>query len=349
VRQNSVPIFQQMYLRVVLVVFAISSQPSFAQNQLGDLLKNAVNKAAQQMQQKPSAGPPPSNTQQSQTNPSNRVTDSENKQAAPVAEISGGKGPDIVGMRVGMGPQQARAVFKMRGFGSNALPNTYFEAHMTLAVRAAGGQLQAVTNGAYVERIRAFTRNGQIGADQHIMTVRFAPIPTEQEVVSIYANNSFSTDKRPTFGTFRNALIEKYGTPTLSNDISKDVGPERFEWSFDADGKLRKPGSIKFGDCIAIAAIDGLDNTNDWVLTILPSIPENEKLPARCGSFLVSVVLLSDMNPSPNSLVFGQAANIVGIDAALRALHAARAIIGKAQGEVNGAAIMRGRQQKPDL
>src|SRR5437016_12088557 len=71
---------------------------------------------------------------------------------------SGGSGPDVIGLRIGMAPDQARELFKSHGFGSSTKSSnrpfdSYAESSNTLALNLPGQAPQPVPNTKYVARI----------------------------------------------------------------------------------------------------------------------------------------------------------------------------------------------------
>jgi hypothetical protein len=71
---------------------------------------------------------------------------------------SGGSGPDVIGLRIGMAPDQAREMFKSHGFGSSTKSSnrpfdSYAEASNTLSFTLPGQAPHPVPNTKYVARI----------------------------------------------------------------------------------------------------------------------------------------------------------------------------------------------------
>jgi len=342
--------FHKSWLRIgsscalLLLLVSIGHQAR-AQTSFQDLLKKA-----QQAIQKPSNTKSQQPAQSNQSKPAEQPSTAADTIPDPTeADLSAGKGPDAIGLRVGMTPGQARSIVKARGFpttspGYNAL-------FKTLAVtNPKNGLLQPIAGADYIDSINS-ARNSRTSSDDyesHSVHVSFAPVPHHQDVVAIFVGNNWAGNKRPAFDTFEKAIIEKYGTPTFS---SKGNGYVVFQWGYDTNGAPMKPGSFKdkkFG-CEELQKLNETgSNYGGFVLDVVgykyPTVSK-ETLAAQCAPIFAGMQLWYDRNLLVNS----QNTRIINIDASLRALHAARAIMSKAQAGVNDAATQQGRQQKPDL
>ena len=97
----------------------------------------------------------------------------------------GGLGPDVVGLRIGMAPGQAREMFKSHGFGSSTKsPNrpfdSYAEVSNTLTSGLPGQAPQPVPHTNYVARISGAMNDVKYPAPESsvgLLTVFFGPVP----------------------------------------------------------------------------------------------------------------------------------------------------------------------------
>jgi hypothetical protein len=292
-----------------------------------------------------------------------QVKSAENKNPAPAGDTpasdsgsksggSGGLGPDVLGLRIGTTPPEARAIFKSRILVSDSLRKMYQEYSKTLVFEDSPGQHVPLPNGNYLNSLK--TGGSPDGVSMHGLSVAFAPVPGHEGIVSLTRQVVFPEGKKPTVDAFEKTLFEKYGTPTYSDPESR----QSYLWSYDSNGTLQKPGFIKdIGYCGSAErwARDNLDQNRDggdWVF-VLSGLgdPKFEQLPARCGAILLHVWTDFDgiRYAGPSTLIKGHYVSMQGYDAAIRALKVAGAIIDKAQAEASAAAIKKGQKQKPDF
>ena len=158
---------------------------------------------------------------------------------------SGGSGPDVMGLRIGMTPDQAREKFKSHGFGSSTKsPNrpfdSYTESSNTLTFSLPGQAPQPVPNTKYVAQISGAISDIKIPATENsgdVLTIFFGPIPGQGGIVLLNRTEYIPASKRPTVAAFAKTLVEKYGTPT---ELLPD-SPGIYRWRYDSSGTLHKP------------------------------------------------------------------------------------------------------------
>lgn len=263
--------------------------------------------------------------------------------SAPAA--SGGTGPDIMGLRIGMTGDEARAIFKSRILVSDDLRQAYRESSATLGF-IDGGSLVSVPNGKYLQDM-AVRRN----PTNSWWSVGFEPVPGHERIQSIMWQIAYPRDNYPTFDVFEKTLAEKYGPPT--GDFRRPSAVDRararginsmFYWIYDSNGTLRIPGSGNVSECLPWRGI----NDSALVGPIETQTLEPD-FSAKCGAifFTVYMMLEDPLNPGPKTLVTGHETRMTGFDAALHGAKVAGAIIGKIQTDAKEAAIKKGQQQKP--
>ena len=265
---------------------------------------------------------------------------------------SGGSGPDVIGLRIGMAPDQAREMFKSHGFGSSTKsPNrpfdSYAEGSNTLTFSLPGQAPQPVPNTKYVARISGVINDTKYPATESsggLLTVFFGPAPGQEGIVLLNRTEYIAASKKPTFNASAKALVEKYGTPT---ELLPD-SPGIYRWRYDSNGTLRKPTPA--------ASFAGCPRLRPGVVEFQPlgsplMIQEYKQLAPRCGAIFLEVVLgFEGFNyAGPGTLIKNYTTHMTGLDATIRALDAAKGIVDKAQAEASGAAIKKGQQQKPEL
>ena len=265
---------------------------------------------------------------------------------------SGGSGPDVIGLRIGMAPDQAREMFKSHGFGSSTKSSnrpfdSYAEGSNTLSFTLPGQAPQPVPNTKYVARISGVINDTKYPATESsggLLTVFFGPAPGQEGIVLLNRTEYIAASKKPTFNASAKALVEKYGTPT---ELLPD-SPGIYRWRYDSNGTLRKPTPA--------ASFVGCPRLRPGVVEFQPlesplRIQEYKQSAPRCGAIFLEVVLgFEGFNyAGPETPIKDYTTHMTGLDATIRALDAAKGIVDKAQAEASAAAIKKGQQQKPVL
>jgi hypothetical protein len=268
--------------------------------------------------------------------------------AAPsmAAEPAGGRGPDVLGFRIGMTPAEARSLMKSNVLVTPSLQRNHREQFEALGYTLSYKQY-TVPNSKYLCLVSAAGKEPDGSSKQ--WWVVFSPVPGRETVVSLHRVEVFPPSQRPTYSAFKQALVEKYGSPTVMDPRY----PSMFRWYFDAGGGLVKPGprvssDVEVGYCLRAQqqVFDG-----QWILRNMPQIPDHEQLPRRCGAFFLEVVLGFEnvTYDGPQSIVNQSTTYLVGFDEALRSFDAAGALIDKDRAAVSGEKIRTGQKQKPTL
>jgi len=251
-----------------------------------------------------------------------------------------------------MAPNQARELFKSHGFGSSTKsPNrpfdSYAESSNTLALNLPGQAPQPGPNTKYVARISGVINDTKYPATESsggLLTVFFGPVPGQEGIVLLNRTEYIAASKKPTFDASAKKLVEKYGTPT---ELLPD-SPGIFRWRYDSNGALLKPTSA--------TSFLGCPRLKPGVIEFQPlesplMIQEYKQSAPRCGAIFLEVVLGFEgfTYAGPGTLIKDYTTHMTGLDAAIRALDAAKGIVDKAQAEASAAAIKKGQQQKPLL
>jgi len=265
---------------------------------------------------------------------------------------NGGLGPDVIGLRIGMAPDQAREMFKAHGFGSSIKSQdrpvaSYAEGSNTLAFSLPGQAPQPVPNTNYVARLSGVISNVKHPATESsgsVLTVFFGPVPGHEYIVSLNRTEYIPASKKPTFDAFAKTLVEKYGTPT---ELLPD-SPGIYRWRYDSNGTLRKPAPA--------SNFVGCPRLRPGVVEFEPlgspsMIQEYKQSAPRCGAIFLEVALgFEGYNyAGPATLIKNYTTHMTGLDATIHALDAAKGIVDKAQAEMKGAAIKKGQQHKSVL
>ena len=265
---------------------------------------------------------------------------------------SGGSGPDVMGLHIGMTPDQAREQFKSHGFGlSTKSPNRPFDSFAemsnTLTFSLPVQASQPVPNTRYVVQISEAISDIKSPATENsgdVLTIFFGPIPGQGGIVLLNRTEYIPASKRPTVAAYAKTLVEKYGTPI---ELLPHF-PGIYRWRYDSSGTLRK--------ATPATNFVGCPRLKPGVVTFHPlgsplMIQEYKQSAPRCGAIFLEVDLgFADFKyDGPGTLIKSYTTHMTGLDATVRALDAAKGIVDKAQEEASGAAIKKGQQPKPDL
>ncbi len=141
---------------------------------------------------------------------------------------------DVVGIRLGMSPDEVRAVFKSKKLLD------YNESAETLSyLDSAKGAMQPLANGRFVNVIAAWTPppsstsadNYQV--DGEALEVMFTPVPGKERVMGIVHTIGYSPSNAVREVVLENGLVKKYGGFAL-NDL-----PQSPTWRIQSSGYLQ--------------------------------------------------------------------------------------------------------------
>jgi hypothetical protein len=254
----------------------------------------------------------------------------------------GGSGPDVLGLRIGMAPDQAREMFKSHGFGSSTKsPNrpfdSYAEVSNTLTLALPGQAPQPVPHTSYIARISGAMNDVKYPATESsggLLTVFFGPVPGQERIVLLNRTEYIPASKKPTVDAFAKTLVEKYGTPT---ELPPD-SPGTYRWRYDSNGTLRKPASAtSFVGCPRLKP-----GSVEFQPLVSPQMIQEYKQSAlRCGAIFLEVAVgFEGFNyAGPGTLIKNYTAHMTGLDATIHALDAAKVIVDKAHAEASVASI----------
>ena len=258
---------------------------------------------------------------------------------------TGGSGPEVMGLRIGMTPDQARQEFKSHGFGSSTKsPNrpfdSYTESSNTLTFSLPGQAPQPVPHTKYLAQISGAISDIKIPATENsgdVLTIFFGPIPGEGGIVLLNRTEYLPASKRPTVAAFAKTLVETYGTPTELQPGSPGI----YRWRYDSSGTLYKPTPA--------TSFVGCPRLKPGIVEFQPSrsllmIQEYKQSVPKCGTIFLEVDMgFADFKyVGPGTLIKNHTTHMTGLDATIRALDAAKAIVDKAQAEASAVAIKKG-------
>jgi hypothetical protein len=254
----------------------------------------------------------------------------------------GGSGPDVLGLRIGMAPDQAREMFKSHGFGSttksrNRPFDSYAEVSNTLTFGLSGQTPKPVPHTNYVSRISGAINDVKYPSTESsggLLTVFFGPVPGQERIVLLNRTEYIPASKKPTVDAFAKTLAEKYGTPT---ELPPD-SPGTYRWRYDSNGTLRKPTpATSFVGCPRLKP----GTVEFQPLGSSQIIQEYKQSVLRCGAIFLEVAVgFEAFNyAGPGTLIKNYTAHMTGLDETIHALEAAIVIVDKAQAEASRVAI----------
>ena len=246
----------------------------------------------------------------------------------------GGSGPDVLGLRIGMAPDQAREMFKAHGFGSSTKSlnrpfDSYAEVSNTLTFSISGRPPQPVPHTNYVARISGAINDVKYPATESsgdLLTVFFGPVPGQERIVLLNQTEYIPVSKKLTVEAFAKTLVQKYGTPT---EMVPD-SPGTYRWRYDSNGTLRKPSpATSFVGCPRLRPgnVEFMSSGSPQI------IQEYKQSELRCGAIFLEVVVgYEGFNyAGPGTIIKNYSTHITALEGIVHALEAAKAIVDKAQ------------------
>ncbi len=154
--------------------------------------------------------------------------------SAPVSRFPSGM-VDISGVRLGVSPEEVRAVFRAKGLRDH---NEWSE---NLSYRdAASGKMQPIANGRFINTMTASNSapaSAAVDANRDIdgesFEVMFTPVPGHERVMAIVHTVGYSTDNAIHESALEEGLIEKYGGFAGAGDL-----PQSATWRYLAGGTV---------------------------------------------------------------------------------------------------------------
>ncbi len=257
-----------------------------------------------------------------------------------------GAPPDVLGLRIGMSPDQARAIFKSRILELPDFKKSYQEKFAILSFNLSGVGQQQVQNGKFLQSIEV----GKVGLIANGLFVAFAPLPGQETIVWLDKRDEIPANERTTFEVFYKSLVEKYGMPTEGNLKF----PRIFSWHYNQSNVLLKPGSIKARQASTGGTVCQFGLSNVDLMVRVPQFGfgnKYEQLPDECGATVVSVELRypgGSFN-GPNTPIVGYSTRLVGFDAYILSIKGSHAIVDKARSTAEGESTNSARTKKPNL
>lgn len=250
-------------------------------------------------------------------------------------------GPDVTGLRIGMTPDDVRAIFKARGFRA---PNEVFKG--SLAGKSSDGKFSATLKEKSLESMLG----DQIyKTKDEMITVNFTPDPPGYERVMTITRIISQPRGGPTFDSFDRTVIEKYGTPTYSktqkSSRTNSISSKRYFWVFDSNGSLQRPYLFQESDYDICGGNYTVIGRRGIYAESMDSIQRmHDKVSPQCGNINIQMYV-----SVRNMLVNNYSTYMQGYDEFFRSALAARARANTyAESEYNKT-IKSGEMVTPDL
>jgi len=232
--------------------------------------------------------------------------------AGPQFAASAGSlaGPDLLGIRVGMTPEEALSILKSR-----APKEKWQTVSVKLQFDNSKGQRAYVPNGTF----RAVLRNNVEHSALNQYGVYLTPIPGKERVAGVFRSQNFGND-RPLHDQVIAGLIEKYGKPSWR---TLPGYPEKLIWAFDADGNPRslgignsnadKAGGFPCTSAVVLPRAGAVDV--GWSVNYVPVGKTGEgkeiSLVKACGSTMVRAEVIA-FGPVGGEFVAGLNVELIG-------------------------------------
>jgi hypothetical protein len=138
---------------------------------------------------------------------------------------------DVAGVRLGMPPEEVRAVLKSKRL------HEYTESMETLSyLDTAKGAMQSLAGGRFVSVIATWTppsAGGALDADGESYEVMFTPVPGKERAMAIVHSVGYSPANAVHEIALEEGLVKKYGGFAASNNL-----PESPTWRFQSGGNV---------------------------------------------------------------------------------------------------------------
>jgi hypothetical protein len=188
---------------------------------------------------------------------------------------------DVAGVRLGMSPEQVRAVLKSR------MLSEYFES--TESLDNADGAPRANAGGRYVNLIAAWTpvssgaAGDTAGADGESYEIMFTPVPGKERALAIVHSMAYSSAHAIQASALQSGLLAKYGAYSGPGELTDSP-----TWRFQSNG------TVLTGDtCSRRGVFGGLGSIEPRMPTphnlALKTTPEEFRFQIdRCGVAIVT-------------------------------------------------------------
>jgi len=198
---------------------------------------------------------------------------------------------DVAGVRLGMSPDQVRAVLK-----SKMLSDYYESTEMLGNFDSTKGVMHSIARGRFVNVIAAWTPlpsspvGDAVGVDGESYEVMFTPVPGKERAMAIVHSVAYSTANAIGAMDVQNGLVTKYGGYSAPNEL-----PESPTW------RIQSSGSVLVGDpCNRRGIFGGLGEIDIGTSTrhnlALKTTPEEFRFQIdRCG-----VAIVTEDHSTPN-------------------------------------------------
>ena len=269
-----------------------------------------------------------------QTQTSTQTPGSAASAPAPTGSApEGGRGPDVLGLRVGMSVPKAVDILR-----SKFNPNSITQITAQLTFQSADGRVGYVP-GKAVQRMDASGVNGSI-------SLTFGGFAGNERLLSVMRSERFPPNTQPTYGALMSAISQKYGPPSYRRG-SHTLSTEILGWGVDERGGSFELGSANFEKwCMRPLGTGGtpwapLSFGDSWLSNYI----------AYCGAqtLLVGKIQFATDYRDSESLVSSYFVALVGAAETLSTDKQSREAVRIAQEKDREEATRQAKRNKPDL
>lgn len=253
-------------------------------------------------------------------------------------------GPEVLGLRIGMGPADVRRVYTERGFKFKEGLDSYDTHELG---RTDTGQPISLK---YIYHLHGVF-DGGAGSAFQIVRVVFTPTPGRERIMGIKRETRNPVNKYPTLAAFEKSLIEKYGIPSYKDSMNET--PKKYRWVFDREGKLQSPSDFfdwSDFDVCAGPPFDSRLSLHDSNMSEIQEISDRA-MSTKCGSIALDIKagFLDSAYNGPETLIDEYSMELSGYDEYIGSAIATKLELAALLENQRKKAVSKGQVIKPDF
>lgn len=253
-------------------------------------------------------------------------------------------GPDVIGLKIGMTPNDARNNIKTKGLKIRKNGEEFFG----LLGISSDGNTMWLPNVKYLKKISAL-KEVKEGHQEEILRIYFSPSESGNErIMGVHRASKLGEGNRPTIDAFENTIFEKYGKPIHAKKKAGTYGNQRhYFWIYDSNGNAKTEDFAPslYQLCVKEGVLHE-DALNDiYSEKLLNSLQEfSNKFPTACGNISLQIILGMEGN-----IVTNHTTSLQGYDEWLGSSLSAKKFANEAAEKNYREKIKKGESIKPDI